>query len=216
MKKAIFMFLVIIFLFLITSCSSDNKNTEEAVSEIPEEEPVNVPVEEKVESEAAEVIEEVKIITSPEEFGILVMESSMMIVEDTSILTGYGDSEISFWKTVEDTAEFVTGEGEKPNNDSIIESADEWLLETYEITRKDLEENYKKITEKHSDIIGANIDDDTSIEIREKYEALYLSYNDLYLTVTNPSGTLEDFTIKYAEIGTDIINTMKDLLNSFE
>ena len=152
MKKAIFMFLVIIFLFLITSCSSDNKNTEEAVSEIPEEEPVNLPVEEKVESEAAEEIEEaeeVKIITSPEEFGILVMESSMMIVEDTSILTGYGDSEISFWKTVEDTAEFVTDEGEKPNNDSIIESADEWLLETYEITRKDLEENYKKITEKH-------------------------------------------------------------------
>ena len=55
-----------------------------------------------------------------------------------------------------------------------------------------------------------------TLNLREKYEALYSIYSELYLTVTNPSGTLENFTLKYAEIGSDFTDAMNDFVSSLE
>ena len=214
MKKLLSLLLVFVLLFLIAACSSDNKKTEETVSETIEEPVTEIPAEE--EEAEPEIVEEVKSIMPPMEFEMLVMDSSFIVLEDAMILMGYGEQEISVWKTSGDIAENISGEGENPGNIKILEEADKWLSENYERTRKELEDNYLKATEQHADIAGANIEDEKALNVREKYEALYSIYSELYLTVTNPSGTLESFTLKYAEIGNDFTDAMNDFVSSLE
>ena len=142
------------------------KKTEETVSETIEE-PVTETPEDEEETEP-ETVEEVKSIMPPMEFEMLVMDSSFIVLEDAMILMGYGEQEISVWKTSGDIAENISGEGENPGNIKILEEADKWLSETYETTRKDLEENYLKATELYADIAGANIEDEKNPQPQRK------------------------------------------------
>ena len=186
MKKLLSLLLIFVLLFFAVACNK--KAEDDAISKIAEE--------------------EVKNTINLEDFKFLVRESALMIGEDSVVLMGYGNYEISFWTAHENIQKSMRGKSEKPSNDDILESADKWLSENHALTRDDLKNNYDTITQQYADIISANIEDSAALAIKEKYEEFYLNYSKLYIAVTIPSGTLEDFTQKVEELGSELISNI--------
>lgn len=129
-----------------------------------------------------------------EEYKSLVSECQGTINDASIILANAGAYENNYWKAL----------GEL-RADDMVDAAFSWLADNSEEDRASVDASYSTIQESYKAIISIETEGNEAEEILSSFKSLYASYAEMYIMVTEPSGSRTDF----AKSMSDLIADMK-------
>lgn len=186
MKRLTSVLLICIILFSFTSCA--NTQSTEQVDDSSEESSVNVDDYKKMVSSCVDEI------------------------SDNYLLLGNAASYMySYWQTLNDI-------GGRIQYDELFPNSEEWLVEETaedadfpDYAIGDIAEQHNVICSLYKDIVEVEVAGTEAEEIFDQISNLFEAYTGFYLMVTEPSGTLSDFSTNYNQYISQINTTNSTL-----
>lgn len=129
----------------------------------------------------------------------LISECNASIYDASILLSNMGQWEYNYWKNM------VSMNGVL-NYDLMAQKAEDWLNEKAEVSAGTVKENYDAICESYRQIIKTEIEGKEAEKILETFDELFVTYSNLYLLVTSPSGSINIF----ADSFNDYTNSIKN------
>lgn len=166
MKKHSFAITSILFCLLLLAGCSNSDNIQSAAPNVPSQ--------------------SVAPAFDLDEYKTLVSECRAAINEASIYVSNTGKYEFNYWKAYDSVG------GDTPD-DSMVDSAFEWLSEKSDATRETVDADYDDIRQQYKNIILIEINGREAEEIDTVFRSMYEAYSSMYNLVTSPSGPLSKF-----------------------
>lgn len=130
---------------------------------------------------------------SIDEYKSMVSEFNEKIMDESILLANVGMYEYSWWGAFSGISNEV-GFGDI-DYEAMVESAMKWLSENSDSNAETVKSTYDELIASCAAIDDANVEGEVPDDISEFTIALFGAYSQLYTTVTEPSGSIEDFLL---------------------
>lgn len=137
--------------------------------------------------------------TTIEEYNAAVASFNDTLMENAVLLSNIAQFENSYWKN-------LIKLGGRVDYDDIVSKAYDWLEEKSGETEQSVEQSYNEICSQYKAIISMNVEGEGNARVSEKLDEIFEAYNSLYLLVTSPSGSNNNFVESYNDYTDTIVN----------